>query len=75
MQPNLVYVGTYTRAGQSAGIYVFRRDPESGTLTQVHVIPDRDPSFLALDGDARFARPLPLCAPERGRGWVCPRSR
>jgi 6-phosphogluconolactonase len=54
MQPNLVYVGTYTRAGQSEGIYVFKRDPESGTLTQLHVTPLRDPSFLAFDPSKRF---------------------
>jgi 6-phosphogluconolactonase len=54
MLDNLVYVGTYTRAGAAEGIYVFRRDPESGTLTQLHVIPDRDPSFLAFDPSKRF---------------------
>lgn len=53
MLDNLVYVGTYTRAGQAEGIYVFRRDPETGTLTQLHVTPDRDPSFLAFDPSKR----------------------
>jgi len=54
MLDNLVYVGTYTRAGEAEGIYVFRRDPESGALTQLHVIPDRDPSFLAFDPSKHF---------------------
>ena len=53
MLDNLVYVGTYTRAGQAEGIYVFRRDPETGMLTQLHVTPDRDPSFLAFDPSKR----------------------
>jgi len=54
MQPNLVYVGTYTRSGQSEGIYVFKHDPETGKLTQLHVIPERDPSFLALNPSKQF---------------------
>src|SRR5215217_7867968 len=54
MQPNLVYVGTYTRSGQAEGIYVFRHDPDTGKLTQLHVITDRDPSFLAFDPTRRF---------------------
>ena len=54
MQPNLVYVGTYTRSGSGKGIYLFRHDPESGRLTQVSVTEDRDPSFLALDPSKRF---------------------
>src|SRR4051812_12467294 len=54
MQPNLVYVGTYTRAGQSEGIHVLKRDPESGTLSPLHVTPLRDPSFLAFDPSKRF---------------------
>lgn len=54
MQPNLVYVGTYTRAGRAEGIYLFRHDPASGRLTQLGVVPERDPSFLALDPSKRF---------------------
>jgi 6-phosphogluconolactonase len=54
MQPNLVYVGTYTRDGRSEGIYVFRHDPETGGLTQLHTIKDTDPSFLAFDPSKRF---------------------
>jgi 6-phosphogluconolactonase len=54
MKPNLVYVGTYTRSGESEGIYVFEHDPESGTLTQLSTTKDADPSFLALDPSKRF---------------------
>lgn len=54
MQPNLVYVGTYTRDGGSEGIYVFRRDPETGRLTRLFTVPDRDPSFLAFDPARRY---------------------
>jgi 6-phosphogluconolactonase len=54
MQPNLVYVGTYTRLGRSEGIYVYRRDPETGALTRLHVIEAVDPSFLAFDPSKRF---------------------
>jgi 6-phosphogluconolactonase len=54
MQPNLVYVGTYTRSGTSEGIYVYQRDPETGALTHLHTIEDIDPSFLAFDPSKRF---------------------
>ena len=54
MQPNLVYVGTYTRNGQAEGIYVFQRDPETGTLTRLSMAEAYDPSFLAFSPDKRF---------------------
>src|SRR5688572_3928689 len=54
MQPNLVYVGTYTRAGKAEGIYLFRHDPETGQLTRLGVVEERDPSFLALDPSKRY---------------------
>jgi 6-phosphogluconolactonase len=54
MQPNLVYVGTYTRLGTSEGIYVYRRDPESGALTPLHTVSETDPSFLCFDPSQRF---------------------
>jgi 6-phosphogluconolactonase len=54
MQPNLVYVGTYSRTGRSEGIYVFRRNPETGALALRHTIADVDPSFLAFDPNKRF---------------------
>ena len=54
MQPNLVYVGTYTRHDQAEGIYVFQRDPDSGKLTQLSMAEAYDPSFLAFSPDRRF---------------------
>lgn len=53
MQPNLVYVGTYTRSGRSEGIYVYRRDPETGALAPLHTVREADPSFLAFDPSKR----------------------
>ncbi|WP_456268602.1 lactonase family protein [Kushneria sp. AK178] len=58
-----VYVGTYTgphtapggvTPSSARGIYVFRRDPEQGTLTQVQVMAAENPSFLALSPDRRY---------------------
>jgi 6-phosphogluconolactonase len=51
---NLVYVGTYTRLGTSEGIYVYRRDLETGALTLLHTVPAEDPSFLCFDPSKRF---------------------
>jgi 6-phosphogluconolactonase len=62
MQQNLVYVGTYTRpGGKSKGIYVFRRDPASGKLEQLHEIEADNPSFVAFDPAKRFL----FCVNER----------
>jgi len=78
MQPNLVYVGTYTRFGRSEGIYVYRRDPETGVLTLLHTVSDFDPSFLAFDPGQRFsspststARPTARMAPSRPTRSIC----
>ena len=50
-----VYVGTYTGAGKGEGIYVFRFEPESGTLTPTEtVMGAANPSFLAIDPTNRF---------------------
>ena len=54
MLSNIVFVGTYTRAGKAEGIYTFRHDPETGALSQTGVVQERDPSFLALDPTKRF---------------------
>jgi 6-phosphogluconolactonase len=54
MLSNLVYVGTYTRSGTGEGIYAYRHDPETGDLTHLHMVEDRDPSFLALDPTKRY---------------------
>ncbi len=50
-----VYVGTYTGAGKGEGIYVFRFEPESGTLIPTEtVMGAANPSFLAIDPTNRF---------------------
>lgn len=55
MQKNLVYVGTYTASGKSKGIYVYRHDPDAGTLTRLHEVAGVDnPSFVAFSPDHRF---------------------
>lgn len=54
MASQLVYIGTYTRPGGAEGIYLYRQDPETGTLTRLSVTPDVNPSFLALDPTKRF---------------------
>ncbi len=39
----------------SEGIYVYRRDPDSGALTHLHTVAGvLNPSFLALDPAERF---------------------
>lgn len=57
MQPNLVYVGSYTepapRTGE--GISVYRQDPVTGVLTRLHTTGGVvNPSFLAFDPRHRF---------------------
>ena len=50
----LVYVGTYTR-GASKGIYLYRLDLSSGTLTSVGLAAETvNPSFLAIHPNRRF---------------------
>jgi 6-phosphogluconolactonase len=51
----LVYIGTYSKRG-SKGIYVYRMDAKSGTLTPVGDIGGsvENPSFLALHPSGRF---------------------
>ena len=51
---DVVYVGTYTRLGQSEGTYVYRRDPRTGRLTRQSFVRDVDPSWLTLDPTGRF---------------------
>jgi 6-phosphogluconolactonase len=51
-----VYVGTYTAppAGRAEGIYVYRFDPDTGTLGLVQTVSSiANPSFLALDPHQR----------------------
>ncbi len=50
----LVYVGTYTDHG-SKGIYAFRFDASTGTLTSLGLATETaQPSFLAVDSAGRF---------------------
>ncbi len=50
-----VWVGTYTRHGQSEGIYVYRLELGSGAFERVQTVGDmRDPSYLALAPSGRF---------------------
>ena len=51
---DLLYVGTYTESGRSAGIYLVRMDRRSGQLRRVgSVDAGANPSFLALHPDGR----------------------
>lgn len=57
MQPNLVYVGSYTEPAPrtGAGITVYWQNPASGELTHLHTQGDVvNPSFLAFDPGHRF---------------------
>ena len=50
----LLYVGTYTDANRSDGIYLVRMDPRSGELRQVgSVNAGQNPSFLAIHPSGR----------------------
>ncbi|HXC42556.1 MAG TPA: lactonase family protein [Candidatus Dormibacteraeota bacterium] len=51
-----VYVGTYTAEGSaSKGIYAYRYDPNSSTLTTVGLVAEiTNPSFLAIHPNHRF---------------------
>lgn len=50
----LLYVGTYT-AKESEGIYVYKFDAETGSLSKLHVVkPVEQPSFLAIDKNRKF---------------------
>lgn len=52
-----LFVGTYTEKlghcpdGKGKGIHVFRVNPSTGALTEVHVEPMRNPSYLTLGLD------------------------
>jgi len=56
----LLYIGTYTKPTapgrpRSAGIYVYRFAPETGTLSHLHTVGDvPNPSYLAIDPTGRF---------------------
>ena len=51
----LVFVGTYTRPQKSKGIYAYRFQPSSGTLTPLGVAAETtSPSFLAVHPNQHF---------------------
>ena len=51
----LMFVGTYTTGGASKGIYVFRMDGESGSMTQVHVEEGiTNPTFLTVHPNQKY---------------------
>lgn len=51
----LAYVGTYTSKTPSKGIYVYRFDPESGSLAENGVAAETpDPSFLAVHPNGKY---------------------
>jgi 6-phosphogluconolactonase len=63
MPDRYLYVGTYTvphiphggsEPSRARGIYVFRMHGSTGALTQVQVVESQNPSWLALDAEARF---------------------
>src|SRR5215475_2724622 len=50
-----VYVGTYTRPQKSKGIYAWRFQPATGTLTAIGLVAETtSPSFLAVHPNQRF---------------------
>jgi 6-phosphogluconolactonase len=53
----LVFVGSWTKHGSPFGIYVFRQDPETGSLTLLHTHPDVNAGFVAQhpSGELLFA--------------------
>jgi 6-phosphogluconolactonase len=51
----LVYIGTYTGGGKSKGIYCYRLDLASGTLTEAGVTEGvKNPSFLAIHPSGKY---------------------
>jgi 6-phosphogluconolactonase len=68
-RPALVYVGSYTpemNGGRGRGLTAFRRDPESGALSQVGELPLAAPSYLAWHPEL----PILYTANESGEGSV-----
>jgi 6-phosphogluconolactonase len=48
-------IGTYTKEGSSKGVYLYSFDTTDGTLTEVNVARNENPSFLTISRDGRFA--------------------
>ena len=50
----LVYVGTYTNKGTSEGIYLYKLNLASGTMTKISSIKSADPALLAIYRKRKF---------------------
>src|SRR5687768_10704470 len=52
---HLIFLGTYTRTGDSKGIYAIRLDADTGALSVPSVVAEAvDPAWLALSPDKKF---------------------
>ena len=52
---HLIFLGTYTRTGDSKGIYAIRLDGDTGALSAPSVMAEAiDPAWLALSPDKKF---------------------
>jgi 6-phosphogluconolactonase len=51
---NYMLAGTYTAAGKSEGIYVYRFNSETGVATRVSSIATGNPSFVAVSPDEKY---------------------
>src|SRR2546427_9653622 len=52
---SLVYVGTYTADAKAKGIYAFRFQPATGTVTPLGLVAETpSPAFLAIHPNRRF---------------------
>ena len=52
---HLIFLGTYTRTGDSKGIYAIRLDRDTGVLSAPAVVAEAvDPAWLALSPDRKF---------------------
>jgi 6-phosphogluconolactonase len=62
-----VYVGTYTTATNSKGIYGYRFDPKTGQFASMGLAAEIvNPSFLVTDPQHRFLYAVTEMGPERG---------
>ena len=56
----IVYLGTYTNAGKSQGIYAYRFDSDSGKLSEIGLAAQAtNPSFLAIHPNRKYLIPRP----------------
>ena len=50
-----LYIGTYTKTGESRGIYVYEINPENGHLSFSSTCESENPSFLAINNGDLYA--------------------